>query len=450
MPWRPSCNVDGGVNLARWWRRSAANVDPPVVAGAATGVLGSPWRAVVRPWGDVHPKDGSSPLRWFVAADDRWHHPDREAAVRQRLVDGVPVIETRMRVPRGDVVQTVWSTTVGDVGATVIDVSNESALPVAVALTRTDLITFRPTTSSEEWPAPGLDLPNRPLVVPIGHRSSARVVLRHDGRVDSLPAELPDVESVMRGWSAVVDRGGRLVVPDLLDGVPLGERVTSARCQAILLGDHAESAAERLLDLDERVRANVEVADPVFVVGRIEEMLDDMRRGRLDHTTARLAVTAASRLFGDDERARADLVAAVARVRGCRADDMCAAWGDVEPVTSLAVSRHVLPALVHDRLARLTARDTVTLLPDGMPNDWLGVSCEAHGIAVGDRHTVSFAVRWHGERPAVLWEIDGPAGFVLRSGVDPSWSSSDVRGEALWTAPSRPKTSLAVSDQSFS
>lgn len=394
--------------------------------------------------------DGSSPLRWFVAADDRWHHPDLEAAVRQRLVEGVPVFETRVRVPRGDVVQTVWSTTVGDVGATVVDVSNESALPVAVAFTRTDLITSRPTASSDEWPAPGLELPNRPLVVPIGHRSSARVVLRHDGRVDPLPAELPDLESVVRGWSAVADRGGRLVVPDLIDGVPLGECVTSARCQAILHDDDAGSAAERLLDLDERTRANVDAADPVFVAGLIEEMLDDLRRSRLDETTARLAVSAASRLVGDDTRARADLVAAVARSRIRRADDMCAAWGDVAPVTSLAVSRHVLPALVHDRLARLTARDTITLLPDGMPNDWLGVSCEAHGIAVGDRHTVSFAIRWHGERPAVLWEVTGPAGVTLRSGVDTSWSISDVRGEALWSAPSRPRTALSVSDQSFS
>ena len=35
------------------------------------------------------------------------------------------MFETRVRVPRGDVVQTIWSTTVGGVGATVVDVSNE-------------------------------------------------------------------------------------------------------------------------------------------------------------------------------------------------------------------------------------------------------------------------------------------------------------------------------------
>jgi hypothetical protein len=125
------------------------------------------------------------------------------------------------------------------------------------------------------------------------------------------------------------------------------------------------------------------------------------------------------------------------------------AWGPIDPVTSLDVSRHVLPALVHDRLARLTRCDTVTLLPDGLPADWLGASCEAHGIAVGAHHRVSFAVRWHGERPAVLWEIDGPSGLVLRSGVDGTWSTTDERGEALWKAPNRARTSLSVGSESF-
>ena len=36
-----------------------------------------------RPWGDVVPWDGSPPLAWHVAADDRWHSPADEVAVRQ-------------------------------------------------------------------------------------------------------------------------------------------------------------------------------------------------------------------------------------------------------------------------------------------------------------------------------------------------------------------------------
>ena len=435
-----------GKSLSRW-RRRREDSDPGVSpADRLTGVLGSSWRAAVEPWGDLVFEDGSAPLQWFVAADDRWHHPAREVAVRQRLIDGTPVFETRVRVPRGDVVHTVWSTTVGDVGVTVIDVTNDSALPIAVAFSRTDLVTDRPAASasgsSADWPAPGLDLPYRPLVLPIGHRSSVRVLLRHDGRTDAVNGVLPDVDSVVRGWLAVAERAGRFVVPDLIDAVPLADCVIAARCQAVLHGDDAGTAAERLLDLDERVRVNVEVADPVTVAGLIEELLDDLRRGRVDTTTARLSFTASARMLRDDSRAVADLVAAVSRVRGHRADDLASVWGPADPITSLDVSRHVLPALVHDRLARLTARDTVTLLPDGLPADWLGTSCEAHGIAVGAHHTVSFAVRWHGERPAVLWEVTGPPALLLRSGVDDSWSTVESRGEALWNAPRRARTAL--------
>lgn len=439
--------------MGRWFGRRSHGIASSVSTESPrtlTGVLGSSWRAVVTPWGDLEFVDGSAPLQWFVAADDRWHHPAREVAVRQRLVEGAPVFETRVRVPRGDVVQTIWSTTVGDVGVTVIDVNNDSALPVAVAFSRTDLITERPVVDSGEWPAPGLELAVRPLVLPVGHRSSVRVILRHDGRTDAVGGEVPDAQSVIRGWLAVAERAGRFVVPDLVDGVPLADAVIAARCQAVLQGDDADGAAERLLDLDERVRTNVDVVDPVWVAGLVEDLLDDLRRGLVETTSARLAVTAAARLLRDDVRAVDDLVAAVARVRGHRADELASAWGRVDTVTSLDVSRHVLPALVHDRLARLTARNVVTLLPDGLPADWLGVSCEAHGIAVGAHHTVSFAVRWHGERPAVLWDVTGPPGLVLRSGVDDAWSTIESRGEALWNAPRRPRTALSLGTDSFS
>jgi hypothetical protein len=43
---------------------------------------------------------------------------------------------------------------------------------------------------------------------------------------------------------------------------------------------------------------------------------------------------------------------------------------------------------------------------------------------------VSFAVRWHGERPALLWTA--PPGVRLRApGLDPEWASEVASGEAL-------------------
>ena len=74
-----------------------------------TGVVGQRWRASVTAWGAIEPWDGSPALDWYVAADDRWHVPRAEPAVRQSRVQGTPVVETRLRVPGGDIVQTVYS-----------------------------------------------------------------------------------------------------------------------------------------------------------------------------------------------------------------------------------------------------------------------------------------------------------------------------------------------------
>ena len=73
-----------------------------------------------------------------------------------------------------------------------------------------------------------------------------------------------------------------------------------------------------------------------------------------------------------------------------------------------------------------------------VPSDWYGQGIEVHGAptAVG---TMSYAVRWHGERPALLWELevhDAALPVRLRApGLDPSWSTDRARGEALLAAP---------------
>ena len=53
------------------------------------GNVGSPWEAIVDPRGLVTPWFDGWSLDWWIGADDRWHFPSREAAVRQRLVDAL-------------------------------------------------------------------------------------------------------------------------------------------------------------------------------------------------------------------------------------------------------------------------------------------------------------------------------------------------------------------------
>ena len=67
-----------------------------------TGVIGAQWRATVTPWGGIEPNDGTPALQWHIAADDRWHSPEREPAVRQTRLEGTAVVETRVRIPDGD------------------------------------------------------------------------------------------------------------------------------------------------------------------------------------------------------------------------------------------------------------------------------------------------------------------------------------------------------------
>src|SRR3954451_16661364 len=140
-----------------------------------TGVVGQRWRASVTPWGALEAWDGSPVLDWYVADDDRWHVPRNEGAVRQARVDGTPVVETRLRVPGGDVVQTIYSC--ADVGGlTVIEVLNESSLPVAVAFDRRDVLTERPIA---DVPIEGIDLSPTSFVMPVGHRARTRIAVTH-------------------------------------------------------------------------------------------------------------------------------------------------------------------------------------------------------------------------------------------------------------------------------
>ena len=55
-------------------------------------------------------------------------------------------------------------------------------------------------------------------------------------------------------------------------------------------------------------------------------------------------------------------------------------------------------------------------------------------MPTGARGTVSFAVRWHGARPAVLWEQSGAAVALTLPVLAPEWRTDEVKGETLWPA----------------
>jgi hypothetical protein len=75
-----------------------------------------------------------------------------------------------------------------------------------------------------------------------------------------------------------------------------------------------------------------------------------------------------------------------------------------------------------------------------VPDHWIGQGIEVHDAPTG-RGLLSFAVRWHGDRPALLWELvpHDPEGTVTITipGLDPTWSTTELRGDALLAPTSR-------------
>ncbi|MFM8554067.1 MAG: hypothetical protein ACKOBO_05575 [Acidimicrobiales bacterium] len=375
------------------------------------GVRGASWRARVDDLGTVHPGDGSAPLAWHVAGEERWFSPASEATVRRTWLAGCPVSETRMRVGGGDVVQRVWAVA-DDGGITLVEFENEGPTAVAVAVTRGDVLTSRPVSPGEPR---GIDLPAGSMVLPLAHCSTVRVGLRHAGSGGGLlPDGLPDHRAVVRGWEGACAVASRVVVPD----PAVAAAFVSARC-ALLLGGGAADPVEAVR-LGETHRDSI-----IDVVDHVQRRLRGEKRARtLRWDTPRLLATAArAAMLLDDDTVAGDIGAAWLRL----ADRPVAPAPEVPPLDGPVV------AWVESRfLAPSPSGGSCAVLPDGVPEGWKGASFEAHGLVADPVRTLSYAVRWHGHRPAVLWEVSGAPGLVITAGGDnEQWHTTEQSGETL-------------------
>ncbi len=390
--------------------------------GITTGVLGGRWRASVTPWGSIEPwhhdRDGTDdpPLDWHIAADDRWHSPAREAAVRQTRIEGTAVTETRVRIPDGDAVQRVYS--VPDAGGlTVIEIENQSPLAIAVAFTHGDILATRRPSA----PIEGIDLPEGSVAFPVGHHATLTVALAHEGlRSGPLPGGLPAAAGVVRGWLATVERASRLLLPDPL----LAERVVSTRCELALCGPtHPDDdPVAFLLGVGQLVRMGEKADLWLPDVAHAVEVAAKKSPHDWAFDAALIAADAVFAVAGDG-RARGDLAALRARVQvlGTR------------PAAPPDESARLL-AWTEERLVCPSATGAA-MLPDGLPVGWAGNNFEVYGLPTVAGSSVSFAVRWHGARPAVLWEQSGPPVALSSPVLAPSWSTDSVKGETLWPEP---------------
>jgi hypothetical protein len=126
----------------------------------ALGCVGHPGRVAVDASGLVTPGAGGWAVDWWVQDGDRWYFPSRQVAVRQRLVDDAPVVETALRVAHGDVVQRVWAVQHPNAGTVVvIELEAQTEVPVAAALC------VRPASQRGLVPIQRIDLDGLLLVV---------------------------------------------------------------------------------------------------------------------------------------------------------------------------------------------------------------------------------------------------------------------------------------------
>ena len=412
-------------------------------AAHVLGIRGGGWNAIVNERGSVRLNDGSPVLDWHIAADDRWHDPSTEPSVRQTRRAGVPVIETRLRIPGGDAIQRAYA--VADAGGlVVIEITNESTLPIAVAFTRPDLVSSR--TPSPRG-AQGIELPAGSVVFPVAHGSTLRVALRALVHVANAVEKavvdverLPSFEQLQKGWLKSVEQAGYVIVPE----GAVAPLVARLRSDALILSGHEIE--------DWSIGAGGDCAnDPVTYILTLQELLrmgekltGDSAQIRVDHA-ARLAQCVetllkdhkkSSILQWDVERALFAAQFVFARMGENRAaDDVAAAQ---MRLSSAAEPPNVMPtdiraiAWVEEKMVAVQRDGSVQIFGRGIPRLWLGANLECHRVAAGPLHTVSFGIRWHGEKPALLWEVSGPAGVKLDAGLcDPTWHSVESTGETL-------------------
>lgn len=343
--------------------------------------------------------DGERRVEWWIGAEDRWHLAPVEPAtrVRQWLVDDMPVVATAMRVPGGEVVHRAYAarTSTGEVVA--VEVENTSAVPVGLAFVGDVLL---PREPHDTFVAPD----GRAVsVVPLIHRSTTVAAIPLDGQ-RTFPAALPSAAQVTAGWRAQTARGLRAVLPD----EQLQHEVDAARAQLLL----------------EQWPANARTLALQGFLAEAEDVLVDAAL-RAERSTGLLNLEVLAGLatlwrLGRNEKL-ADAVAPLVRATLANADRL-----RPQHRRSHLLDR-VRAQLIDD------ARDGCLALLPLVPDEWLGQGLEVHDAPTA-AGSMSFAVRWHGARPAVLWELEPHGDEVVTITVpayDAAWSSTQRRGEAL-------------------
>ena len=271
-------------------------------------------------------------VSWWVADGDRWRRPECEAAVRQRLMGDMAVVETSLRLAGGDArcSARAFMPMGADLPAVGVDITNDTPAPVAVALVIGPVSGARIESDSlfvdgvlvarfarrpARWGhAPSADLlagiitPAAEasgaitfeeggwiaVVSPLPHAATLELVVGAGLAPGFYPVP-PSPQQVVAGWTSHAERGARVDLADpndalvlrrargLLAGVGLDdstalEVVAEVGRAAIRLdwGDLATAAAGLLADAQDR---NGMVMDPAVTLASVDVWAGRWRLG---------------------------------------------------------------------------------------------------------------------------------------------------------------------------
>ncbi len=454
--------------------------------GEPLGTLDSGPVAFVDERGFIAWEDGRWSLDWWVRIDG-WRYPSQTRAVRQ-TVGATPIIDTFFAVPGGDVVARVCAVQTSGKALLTIDFANDSSTPVALALVvrpidldgigvtesvkiydntlsidghvqlvadripggsvvASDFASLPPAVervnvepSSEVVSAEGTA--QGAMIFPMPHHSTLRVSLG----ADVVIADLPMLDSIEKGWSAHLDQFLTVEV----DGSAIGDELTinERRLATALRGGRVVRSRSALAGWS--VLDDLTVANALLEMGDInpaaEIVLEHLDGDRL------LAMAAGEREAAFDGLVRVwqltrrtEVLDAAGETLDVPAEVLAGATPAVATSPSDAWPVVAARRVLEIRSAFVTERDGELHVLTGFAEEWRGRSVDVRNARTA-QGMLSFSLRWHGSRPALLWSLvpvgsaggttTNPAGLatpiVVRApSLDAEWISHDAEGEAL-------------------
>jgi hypothetical protein len=298
-----------------------------------------------------------------------------------------------------------------------------------------------------DWLVPGRDAPvrrSRPHAAPVVHTAVRvsggdaieRVYAVGDGDGSAVVVEIENDSPEAVAVAFAVDAPGVVTVD--ADGV----RVDGTPSVAFARRPGAVEAGELLVyPVPHRTKVRVALttmpgvdvralADAEAVVRAWDRLLDRGLRTELPEP-----------LQSEVDAARADLLLAAPSAEAFAAleawgfdDEAIEMWARLPMRARRLAKRVPCRGVLGETRAALAREDgrTTQILP-GFRAAWLGQQLAAHDVPLR-RGSCSFAVRWHGARPALLWDV--PPGTTVRAPeLDPTWSSNEAVGEILLAEP---------------